>query len=127
VALQGPTGNRLLVLVWALALVGMVSKAIWVGCPKWFSSVIYIGMGWVCLLAFPQILARFSPGAFGWLLAGGIVYTVGGIIYALKLSLFNAKSPYFGSHEVFHLFVMGGSACHYLFMYHYLTLMGIGR
>ena len=54
---------------------------------------------------------------FMWLLAGGLIYTVGGIIYALKLPIFNSKHKNFGSHEIFHLFVMGGSACHYVVMY----------
>ena len=56
-------------------------------------------------------------GAFGWLLAGGIIYTVGGVIYALKLPIFNRKHKNFGSHEIFHLFVMGGSLCHFVVMY----------
>ena len=56
-----------------------------------------------------------------WLLTGGIIYTIGGVIYALKLPIFNSKHPYFGSHEIFHLFVMGGSLCHYIFMFCYLA------
>mgnify|MGYP003376003991 CR=1 FL=1 len=99
---------------------GILIKAFWVYCPKWISSVLYIGMGWTCVLAFTQILNSLSPAAFGWLLAGGIIYTVGGIIYALKLPLFNNKHKNFGSHEIFHLFVMGGSACHFIVMYAYL-------
>jgi hemolysin III len=69
---------------------------------------------------FVPILNSISRAAFLWLLAGGIIYTVGGIIYALKLPLFNARHKYFGSHEIFHLFVMGGSFCHYIFMYYYV-------
>ena len=86
-------------------------------CPKWVSSVLYIGMGWTCVLAFTQILNSMSTAAFLWLLAGGIIYTAGGVIYALKLPLFNSRHRYFGSHEIFHLFVMGGSACHFVVMY----------
>ena len=89
----------------------------WITCPKWFSSVIYIGMGWLCVLAFSQIFHALSKPAFGWLLAGGIIYTIGGIIYALKVPIFNAKHKNFGSHEIFHLFVMGGSACHFVTMF----------
>ena len=62
-----------------------------------------------------------SPGRFLWLLAGGLIYTVGGIIYALKLPIFNNKHKYFGSHEIFHLFVMGGSICHFIFMFKYVA------
>lgn len=98
----------------------MVIKALWITCPKWFSSVIYIVMGWLCIAALPQLLSALPSGGFGWLLAGGIAYTVGGVLYALKLSLFNNRHPYFGSHEIFHLFVMLGSVCHFICMYGYV-------
>ena len=115
--LGGKTGLILLTIVWAFAIAGILIKAFWVFCPKWVSSVLYIGMGWTCVLAFTQLLNSLSPAAFGWLLAGGIIYTVGGVIYALKLPIFNSKHKYFGSHEIFHLFVMAGSACHFVVMY----------
>ena len=120
IVLKGKTGIILLSIVWAIAIAGILIKAFWVYCPKWVSSVLYIGMGWTCVLAFTQILNNMSPAAFGWLLAGGIIYTVGGVIYALKLPLFNNKHKNFGSHEIFHLFVMGGSACHFIVMYAFL-------
>lgn len=110
-------GIPLLILVWGIAIVGILIKAFWVFCPKWVSSVLYIGMGWTCVLAFGQMLNGLSRAEFGWLLAGGIIYTIGGIIYALKLPIFNMKHKNFGSHEIFHLFVMGGSACHFVVMY----------
>ncbi|HJC33428.1 MAG TPA: hemolysin III family protein [Candidatus Mediterraneibacter faecipullorum] len=118
--LKGRLGIILLSIVWGIAIAGILIKAFWVYCPKWVSSVLYIGMGWTCVLAFTQLLNSLSPGAFGWLLAGGIIYTVGGVIYALKLPLFNSKHKNFGSHEIFHLFVMAGSACHFIVMYAYL-------
>ena len=115
--LDRKTGLPLLALVWGIALVGILLKAFWVYCPKWISSILYIGMGWTCVLAFTNILNAMSAAAFNWLLVGGIVYTIGGIIYALKLPIFNNKHKNFGSHEIFHLFVMGGSACHFSVMY----------
>lgn len=118
--LEKKTGLVLLGIVWGIALIGILIKAFWVYCPKWVSSVLYIGMGWTCVLAFGQIFHAMSPAGFGWLLAGGIIYTVGGVIYALKLSVFNNRHKYFGSHEIFHLFVMGGSLCHYIVMYAYI-------
>lgn len=118
--LEKKTGLVLLGIVWGIALIGILIKAFWVYCPKWVSSILYIGMGWTCVLAFGQIFHAMSPAGFGWLLAGGIIYTVGGIIYALKLSVFNNRHKYFGSHEIFHLFVMGGSLCHYIVMYAYI-------
>ncbi len=121
IVLGGELGYHLLFLVWSIALVGMIIKACWVTCPKWFSSVIYIAMGWVCVLVFGQLLATLPTVAFLWLLAGGLIYTAGGVIYALKLPVFNAKHRFFGSHEIFHLFVMGGSICHFIFMYLYVA------
>lgn len=117
IALPPEMGYRLLALVWGIALAGIIVKLFWVTCPKWFSSMLYIGMGWICVLAFTQILNGLSRAAFGWLLAGGVIYTIGGIIYAMKLPVFNAEHRNFGSHEVFHLFVMGGSVCHFVVMY----------
>lgn len=119
-ALDQPIGTILLSIVWTIAIIGILFKAFWVYCPKWVSSVLYIGMGWICVLAFSQLLNNLSPAAFGWLLAGGIIYTIGGVIYALKLPIFNARFKNFGSHEIFHLFVMGGSACHFVVMYAYM-------
>ena len=121
IVLGGEVGYKLLALVWGIALIGMGIKAVWVTCPKWFSSIIYIAMGWVCVLVFGQLLENLPTGAFLWLLAGGIIYTVGGVIYAMKLSVFNAKHKWFGSHEVFHLFVMAGSVCHFICMYLYVA------
>ena len=119
--LKGRQGMLMLALIWAIALGGMILKACWVTCPKWFSSMIYIAMGWVCVLVLPSLVRELSPQAFGWLLAGGIIYTVGGIVYALKLGHFNALHKYFGSHEIFHLFVMAGSFCHFILMYQYIV------
>ena len=121
IVLGGQSGYTLLFLVWGIALAGMLVKACWITCPKWFSSTIYIAMGWVCLLVFGQLLDSLPTAAFLWLLAGGIIYTIGGVIYALKLPIFNDKHKDFGSHEVFHLFVMAGSICHFIFMYLYVA------
>lgn len=115
--LDKPLGYFLLLVIWSFAFIGILIKAFWVHCPKWFSSILYIAMGWTCILAFTQLLETLSTIAFCWLLIGGIVYTIGGVIYALKLPIFNSKHKNFGTHEIFHLFVMGGSACHFIFMY----------
>lgn len=113
-------GMIMLSVVWGLAIVGILINIFWIFCPKWVSSVLYIGMGWTCVIGIPSIYRAFPPAAFGWLLAGGIMYTIGGVIYALKLSVFNGKHQNFGSHEIFHIFVMLGSICHYIVMYGYV-------
>ena len=125
VVLGGRMGYTLLAVVWGIAVVGMVVKACWITCPKWFSSLVYIAMGWVCLAVFGTLWNTLPHSAFLWLLAGGIVYTAGGVIYALKLPIFNARHKYFGSHEIFHLFVMGGSICHFILMYCFVSVMPI--
>ena len=121
IVLGGELGYTLLALVWGIALAGMLVKAFWITCPKWFSSTIYIAMGWVCVAVFGPLWRTLPASAFLWLLTGGIIYTIGGIIYALKLPLFNSQHTHFGSHEIFHLFVMGGSICHFIFMYLYVA------
>lgn len=125
VVLGGTTGKMLCTLVWAIAIAGIIIKAFWITCPKWFSSLLYIGMGWICVLAFTQIINSLTTAAFVWLIAGGIIYTIGGIIYALKLPIFNSRHTAFGSHEIFHLFVLGGSICHFVLMYVYVAGMPI--
>ena len=121
IVLGGRMGMILLSLVWGIAVMGMGINLFWITCPKWFSSLIYIALGWVCVFVFGRLWEVLSVSAFLWLLAGGIVYTIGGVIYALKLPLFNRKHSHFGSHEIFHLFVMGGSICHFIFMYGYVA------
>lgn len=121
IVLGDETGWKLLALVWGIAIAGILIKGFWITCPKWFSSLLYIAMGWVCVLAFTRILQALPRAGFGWLLAGGLIYTAGGIIYALKLPIFNSKHKHFGSHEIFHLFVMGGSMCHYIMMYQFVA------
>lgn len=121
IVLGGKMGYTLFAVVWGIAIAGMLLKACWVTCPKWFSSIIYIAMGWVCIFVFGPLWNTLPHSAFLWLLAGGIIYTIGGVIYALKLPLFNSRHTFFGSHEIFHLFVMGGSLCHFIFMYHYVA------
>lgn len=125
VAIRGRMGIILMSIVWGIALLGIIFKAVWVTCPKWLSSILYIGMGWICVIAFTQILNALPMKAFAWLLAGGIIYTIGGVIYALKLPVFNSLHKNFGSHEIFHLFVMGGSICHFILMYQYITVMPV--
>lgn len=123
IVLGGKLGLTLLIIIWSMAIGGILLKAFWIYCPKWVSSVLYIAMGWTCVLTFSPILHSLPMQGFVWLLAGGIIYTIGGVIYALKLPIFNNKHKNFGSHEVFHLFVMAGSICHFVLMYEFVAIM----
>jgi hemolysin III len=117
VTLRDSNGAILLAIIWSLAALGIILKLCWVTCPRWLSSAVYLVMGWLCVMVFPQLLAILPMGTFMLLLGGGICYSLGAIIYALKLNAFNIRHPYFGSHEIFHLFVMAGSLFHYIFMW----------
>ena len=119
-ALDRSKGIPLLIFIWLAAAVGISLKIFIINCPHWVSSVIYIAMGWTCVFVFKPLLSVLPPAAFGWLLAGGIIYTIGGILYGLKLPIFDKLPANFGSQEIFHLFVMGGSFCHFIFMYVYM-------
>lgn len=120
----GRSGVILLTVVWTLAIAGMVFKFFWVTCPKWVSSVIYIGLGWAALFVMPQLWRNLPLFGFLLLVLGGVVYTIGGVIYAMKFKGLNERHPNFGSHEIFHVCVMAGSLFHYLglFLYGVTTL-----
>lgn len=118
--LPASQGIPMCLLVWGLTLAGLILTVFWVNSPKWLNSSIYIAMGWICLFAIRSIYANMPHSAFIWLFTGGIIYTIGGVIYALKLPLFNSLREGFGNHEIFHLFVMGGSFCHFVMVYGYL-------
>lgn len=122
-ALNNALGYTMLGIVWGSAVIAILFKLFWVTCPRWISSAIYIIMGWTCIMAFPSLIGSLHPVAFALLLAGGIMYTVGGVIYALKMPLFNMRHINFGTHEIFHVFVMAGSACHYAVMYYFVCFM----
>lgn len=117
IVLKGGLGLKLLVLIWALAFMGILFKAFWVTCPKWVSSVIYIGMGWTAILVIAPLFHIFNHVQFAFLLGGGILYTIGGVIYALKIKF----NELFTEHELFHIFVLLGSLCHFLMMFLYVS------
>ena len=125
IALDNKLGWILFSIVGLFAVLGVVFKLAWFKCPRVISTTIYIVMGWLCIFSFSDIVQALSPAAFGWLLAGGIIYTIGGIIYALKLPVFNKLHRNFGSHEIFHLFCLGGSLCHFVLMYLFVVEMPI--
>lgn len=118
--LKDSVGLPLLIAVWSVGIIGMLFKLFWVTCPKLVSSFMYIAMGWLCIFAFPAIFRVMSFAEIRYLLSGGIAYTIGGVIYALKSKSFNERHPYFGTHEIFHCFVLLGSLLHFIFVYRFL-------
>lgn len=121
--MDGHTGNVLLACIWGIAAIGILFKALWVTCPRWVSSIIYITMGWAAIFAMKPLYVVMPTQAFVLLIAGGVVYTIGGVVYALKLPVLSKLLPGFGAHELFHLFVLGGSICHYIMMYRFVAVM----
>ena len=119
VTLSGKFGSTLLSAIWIIAIAGIFMKIFWMGAPRWLSTSIYVIMGWLSITAVLPLLKVVGWGGFGMLLGGGIAYTVGALIYALKKpNLAFLKS--FGFHEIFHVFVMIGSAFHIVFMFLYV-------
>lgn len=109
-SLTGAWKWSIIITVWSLAIIGIILKVCWINMPRWLSTGFYIGMGWIALFALKPLYASLSLGGFIYLLLGGLMYTIGGIIYGCKKPNI---SPNFGFHEIFHIFVMLGSACHY--------------
>ncbi|MBQ9154221.1 MAG: hemolysin III family protein [Solobacterium sp.] len=111
------TGMILLYVIWSIAAAGLIFKFCWVTCPRWVSSVLYTGMGWAAVSVLPSLLEVMSPAEFVLLLSGGIIYSAGGVIYALKKRITPISWEGFGNHELFHIFVMLGSLCHFLMIF----------
>ena len=118
IPLRGKWGWTLFIAVWGFAFAGILLKIFWLNAPRWFSTLLYVVMGWLVLVAFVPLERAIPIGGIVLLASGGIVYTSGAVIYAVKWS--KLKLKYFGFHEIFHLFVMGGSALHVLFMFQYV-------
>lgn len=123
--LRGPWGWSIFGIVWGFAVLGTILTAVWIKAPRWLTTSIYIAMGWTVLIAVYPLFKVFAEAnmlsSLSWLIAGGIFYTIGGVIYGLKWPHLNFK--HFGFHEIFHIFVMLGSACHYWFILHYVLYM----
>lgn len=121
-ALYDRGGMLLLAFVWSVAIMGIVFKLLWVTCPKWVSSVIYISLGWVIIFKARELCSVIDAKSFTWLLSGGIMYTIGGIIYAMKPNALMKRLKYFTAHDIFHIFCLIGSFCHFMMIYLYLTI-----
>ena len=106
-------GKFLLTAVWIAAVIGTLIKFFFVYCPKYVSSILYIVMGWFALFRIVTLYHLLGVYGFFWLLAGGIFYTIGGVLYALKIRI----SDRWSEHEVFHILVLLGSLCHYVLIF----------
>ena len=107
-------GIPLVIAVWTLALAGTVLTITKLAIPRWLTSAIYLFMGWLAIFAIVPIYRALPPAGFFWLLTGGLLYTVGGVLYAVKWP--GRDNPRFGCHEIFHLFILLGSVAHFVMM-----------
>lgn len=117
-ALEGSWRISMLIIIWAVALIGIVLKIFFIKIPRSVSTALYIVMGWMALIPFPKLIAALPTPAIVLLVLGGVLYTIGGLIYATKK--FDFLPDKFGFHEVFHIFVMLGTLAHYAMIYFYV-------
>lgn len=117
-ALTGAWRWGLLAVVWMLAVTGVVYKLFFLRRDGHLSTLFYVGMGWLGVLVVPQIAGVFPPEAIALLLAGGLIYSAGALIFALRRPNFH---PHFGFHELWHLFVLAGSALHFFVVLRYVA------
>jgi hemolysin III len=109
--LSGPLADAILVVVWIGAIAGAVVEMVWIEHPKWVAALIYLSLGWVAVISFPELWD--SMGTIGTLLvaAGGVLYTAGAVVYATQRP--NPNPRVFGYHEVFHALVILAAAAHF--------------
>jgi hemolysin III len=118
VTLRGGWGWSLFAVVWAAALAGVTLKLFFEHISPWPTTALYLGMGWFAIVAVVPLVREVQLEGLLWLLAGGILYTVGAIIHTVRRP--NPVPDVFEAHEVFHVFVLAGSAVHFSFMMRYV-------
>jgi hemolysin III len=107
-----------LTVVWGGALLGMALNMVWVDAPKWFSAIVYISLGWVAVVAFPELVSQLGVTATGLIVLGGVLYSAGAAVYALRWP--DPAPEVFGYHEVFHALVIAAAVAHYVVVAFYV-------
>ncbi|HOE57473.1 MAG TPA: hemolysin III family protein [Bacillota bacterium] len=121
IPLRGGWGWSLLISIWGIAMTGIILKILWLDAPRWLYTLFYVLMGWLIIVAFVPLINALPAAAMLWLIAGGLLYTIGAIIYGTKWP--RLKSKVFGFHEIFHIFVLYGSFCHFWLMLRYVLYL----
>lgn len=117
----GGWGWSLFGAIWGLALMGLVLTLAWISAPRWLTAGIYIFMGWLGGIALVPMAQVFPAAGFFWLLGGGLLYTVGGVLYAVKWP--GRNNPRFGCHEIFHVFIVLGSIFHFVMFFNVVAYL----
>jgi hemolysin III len=102
----------MLSIIWSLALIGILVKVFYIGAPRWLNAGIYLLMGWLCIAAIGQMLAVLPVWVISWLIAGGVIYTLGAVVYITRI--FNFIPGIFGFHEIWHIFVILAAVAHFV-------------
>jgi len=118
IGLTGAWGLSMLITVWVLAALGIIMTVFWFGAPRWLTTAVYLLMGWLVVIAFYPLIHSLPIGGITWLAVGGLLYSVGAVVYGFKWPKINSR--WFGFHEIFHLFVIAGSLGHFWLMFRYL-------
>lgn len=118
IALEKTTGLPMFFVIAIIAVTGICFKLIWFSCPRWLSTLIYVGMGWMSVFLIQPLRDALSPEGLKLLVVGGVFYTIGALIYAIKPKFL--KSKYLGYHEIFHIFIMLGTFAHFLCVFKYV-------
>ncbi|MDO5701076.1 MAG: hemolysin III family protein [Bowdeniella nasicola] len=118
--LDRPTARLVLVLVWGGAIIGILLRVFWLNAPRWLYVPLYIALGWVAVWFLPQFSAAGRPAIVWLVIAGGIIYTLGAVVYATRWP--DPSPRWFGFHEIFHLCTVGGYACHAIAVFLALTV-----
>jgi hemolysin III len=119
-ALPEVSGHKLLLLTWSTTVLGIMQSLFWPKAPKWISAILYIFAGWIIAPYLPELKAALGDTSLIFLFTGGVLYTLGAVIYALHKP--NPWPKYFGYHEVFHLLVMVAAFFHFLTVYRLLVV-----
>ena len=109
--MHGTLATVVLAVIWGGALAGIVLKLAWIDAPKWLVAAIYVALGWVAVAAFPQLLDELGVVPTALVALGGLLYTAGAVIYALKRP--DPSPAVFGYHEIFHLLVIAAALVQY--------------
>jgi hemolysin III len=121
IPLRGVLGWWLFGIIWSMAIAGVFQALFWIHAPRWFSTSLYLVMGWMVIVAFYPLIQTIPFGGIIWFILGGLCYSIGAVIYALKRP--NPIPGIFGFHEIWHIFVMAGSFCHFWAIFKYVMTL----
>ena len=118
ITLNKAGGKTMFLIMITIAILGIAFKLCWFNCPRWLQTALYIGMGWAAAFMIKPLSSILPATSIFWLVLGGVLYTIGGIIYGMKPE--KLKIGNFGFHEIFHIFVLLGSLSHFICVFSFV-------